>query len=145
MEKVQPNIISVRVNVRAPIRFVWDYWTKTEHIINWNNASEDWFTPFAENNLQVGGVFLYRMEAKDGSFGFDFSGKYNQIILNHQIDYTLDDGRKVNIMFFSHDDFTEVVETFEAENMNSLELQQMGWQAILNNFKKYTESSIIDI
>jgi uncharacterized protein YndB with AHSA1/START domain len=112
-----------------------------EHITKWSNASDDWHTPYAENDLRVDGKFLSRMEAKDGSFGFDFGGVYNDVKNQELIAYTLGDGRKVNIHFTNKDGGTKVVETFEAEDENSLELQKTGWQAILNNFKNYVESN----
>lgn len=104
-----------------------------------NQASDDWHTPFAENELTAGAKFLYRMEAKDGSFGFNFTGVYDEVQTHKNIFFTLDDGRKVEVIFVSGDNTTEVVETFEAESHHSIQLQQQGWQAILDNFKKYTE------
>ncbi len=108
--------------------------------MQWNNASEDWHTPHAENDLQAGGKFLSRMEAKDGSFGFDFGGVYDVVADHEYIEYTIGDGRKVKITFRGNSNETKVVETFEAENTHSSEIQEDGWQAILNNFKKYAES-----
>ncbi len=134
------TVITVQAAINAPVEKVWDCWTKPEHITNWNNASDDWHTPHAENDLRVGGNFTTRMEAKDGSFGFDFGGVYSDVRINEYIAYTLDDGRKVNITFSVIAGTTQLVEKFEAENQNTIELQQGGWQAILNNFKKYTES-----
>ncbi len=133
--------ITVEVTVSAPIEKVWEFWVKPEHILNWNNASDDWHTPTAENDLRVGGKFVYRMEARDQSFGFDFNGVYDTVKHNEQINYTIEGGRKVNISFIGNGNETKVIETFEAENENPLELQQTGWQAILDNFKKYTESN----
>ncbi len=133
--------ITVRVTIKTPLEKVWNYWTKPEHIIKWNNASEDWHTPRAENDLRIGGKFLSRMEAKDGSFGFDFWGIYDEVIPNQLIAYTLGDDRKVRIDFTTQNNETEIVEEFEAENENSVELQQQGWLAILTNFKKYVESN----
>ena len=133
--------ITVEAAIAAPIEKVWQYWTEPQHIIQWNNASEDWHTPHAENDLKEGGRFMSRMEAKDGSFGFDFGGTYTLVETNKQIEYTLDDDRKVSIHFISKGNATTVVETFEAENMNSIELQKSGWQAILDNFKKYVDGS----
>jgi uncharacterized protein YndB with AHSA1/START domain len=135
----QKDFITVETLIHAPIEKVWAFWTKPEHITQWNNASEDWHTPRAENDLQVGGKFLSRMEAKDGSFGFDFEGIYDSIITNEKISYTLLDDRKVTISFLPTENGVQVTETFEAETMNTLELQKMGWQAILNNFKNYVE------
>ena len=141
METPNKTTITVEAAIVAPIEKVWKYWTEPQHITQWNNASEDWHTPHAENDLKEGGRFTSRMEAKDGSFGFDFGGTYTLVETNKQIEYTLDDGRKVSINFTSQGNETTVGETFEAENMNSIELQKGGWQAILDNFKKYVENS----
>jgi uncharacterized protein YndB with AHSA1/START domain len=133
--------ITVETTVQAPVEKVWEYWTEPTHIKQWNSASEDWHTPIAENDLRVGGNFLSRMEAKDGSFGFDFGGTYDEVKLHEVIAYSLGDGRKVAITFKGQDQVTQVVETFDAETENSAELQQQGWQAILDNFKKYAEAT----
>ncbi len=133
--------IIVETTVQAPVEKVWEYWTKPTHITKWNTASEEWHTPYAENDLQVGGKFLSRMEAKDGSFGFDFGGVYDDVRLNEGIAYTLEDGRKVTINFIRQGDETKVIETFDAENSNPIEMQEAGWQAILDNFKKYINNS----
>lgn len=132
--------ITVEATINAPLEKVWKIWTTPAHIMKWNNASDDWHTPTAENDLRVGGKFLSRMEAKDGSFGFDFWGIYDDVKTNERITYTMDDGRKVEIIFKSQGNTTIVTETFEAEGENSVELQQQGWQAILNNFKMHAES-----
>jgi uncharacterized protein YndB with AHSA1/START domain len=132
--------VTVETTVQTPVERVWKYWTEPKHISKWNNASEDWHTPFAENDLRVGGKFLSRMEAKDGSFGFDFSGVYDEVRINEGISYTLDDGRKVSITFIRQENETKIIQTFESENTNPIELQEAGWQAILDNFKKYTEN-----
>lgn len=134
-------MIKVEATVNAPIQKVWAFWTSPEHIVNWNNASEDWHTPKAENDLHVGGKFVFTMAARDGSVSFDFNGIYDEVVENQAIEYTLEDGRKVKIAFKSVGDRTEIIETFEAENQNPPELQQAGWQAILDNFKKYTEEN----
>ena len=141
MQTTTKPTITIQTNVKAPVLKVWNYWTKPEHIIKWNQASDDWHTTRAENDLRVGGRFLARMEAKDGSFGFDFGGIYDEVKENEYIEYTIGDGIKVKIIFTSQNDKTEIVETFEAENTNSLEMQKGGWQAILDNFKKYTEAN----
>lgn len=133
--------ITVTTHVNAPIEKVWEFWTLPKHITHWNNASDDWHTPHATNDLKTGGKFNFRMEAKDGSFGFDFEGIYDKIETNQVIDYTITDGRKVHILFEALGDTTVITERFEAEEVNSIELQLTGWQAILNNFKKYTESN----
>jgi uncharacterized protein YndB with AHSA1/START domain len=138
---METSRITVETTVHTPIEKAWRYWTEPEHITKWNNASDDWHTPFAENDLRVGGKFLSKMEAKDGSFGFDFSGVYDEVRINEGISYTLDDGRKVSITFISQEDETKIIETFESENINPIELQREGWQAILDNFKKHTEIS----
>lgn len=134
-------VITVENNIDAPVEKVWEYWTKPEHITKWNNASDDWHTPRAENDLRPGGTFAARMEARDGSMGFDFGGVYDDVRTNEYIEYTLGDGRKVNVTFTPRGNATQVVENFEAESTNSLEMQKGGWQAILDNFKKYTESN----
>jgi uncharacterized protein YndB with AHSA1/START domain len=134
--------ITVQAVINAPVEKVWKLWTTPEHITKWNNASDDWHTPRAENDLRVGGKFLYRMESKDGSFGFDFVGVYDEIRRNELIAYTIADERKVRVTFTKNNDVeTKVVETFEAESTNPLEIQRDGWQAILNNFKKHIEAS----
>ena len=134
------NVIRVQVTVNAPIEKVWFFWTNPEFIIKWNNASDDWHTTKAENNLIVGGKFSSRMEAKDGSEGFDLWGTYDEIVYPERITYTMGDGRKAEIDFIDISDMTEIIESFEAETENSLELQQGGWQAILDNFKKLVEN-----
>ena len=131
--------ITIKTLINAPVEDVWTRWTGPEHIKKWNNASEDWQTTTAENDLRVGGTFLSRMEAKDGSFGFDFFGSYDEVKLHEVIAYTLGDGRKVKVTFAGKDNQTEVVEAFEAEGLHSIKMQRAGWQAILDNFKRYTE------
>ena len=134
------TMITVEATVNAPVEKVWKFWNLPEHITQWCNASDDWHAPHAENDLRVGGKFLTRMEAKDKSFGFDFNGIYDKVVPNQLISYAIEGGRKVKIEFISKGDKTQVIETFEPENENPLEMQKDGWQAILNNFKKYTES-----
>lgn len=141
MEKIKKQSITVQTTVKAPIDKVWKYWTLPEHIIHWNYAGDSWHTPFANNDLKVGGKFLSRMEAKDRSEGFDFEGVYDTVKTNEVIEYTLADTRKVRIDFTADGDETKIVETFEAEDENPIELQKDGWQAILYNFKKYTETN----
>jgi len=140
METTDKAIIIVDAIINVPIDRVWKFWTLPEHITQWNNASDDWHTPRAENDLRVGGNFLSRMKAKDGSFGFDFTGVYDEVKTNEQIAYTIPDGRKVHIGFTTTSNYTTIVESFEAENINSIELQKDGWQSILDNFKRYAES-----
>ena len=131
--------ITIKSTVKAPIEKVWKCWSEPEHIKKWNNASEDWHTTQAENDLRAGGKFSSRMEAKDGSFGFDFSGVYDEVKLYEVIAYTLGDGRKVKIIFVGEENKTDITEVFEAENTYPIDKQKEGWQAILDNFKKYTE------
>jgi len=135
------TIVSVHVIIHAPVEKVWEYFNSPEYIVKWNFASDDWFSPSATNDLRVGGKFNYRMEAKDGSFGFDFYGVYDEVIENELIEYTLGDNRKVKIMFYAMANKTEVVENFETEEENTVELQRTGWQAILDNFKKQVENN----
>ncbi|HEY5407435.1 MAG TPA: SRPBCC family protein [Ginsengibacter sp.] len=141
METENKTAITVMSIVNVPVEKVWKYWTMPEHITQWNQASEDWHTTRAENDLRTGGSFSSRMEAKDGSFGFDFGGVYDSIIPNSYIEYTLGDGRKVIVNFEAEGNKTTVTENFEAENTNSIELQKTGWQAILDSFKKYAETN----
>src|SRR6478672_10556378 len=140
METANKTRITVETTVNAPIQKVWDYWTKPEHITKWNAASDDWHTPWAENDLRVGGKFKNRMEAKDGSFGFDFEGIYDQVIPNQEITYTLGDGRKATTWFAEQGGKTHLTTTFDSETQNDPEFQKQGWQAILNNFVKYVEN-----
>lgn len=131
--------LTVRVNIKSQIDKVWTCWTEPKHITKWNFASDDWHTPYAENDLRPGGKFLWRMEAKDGSFGFDFAGTYEEVRPLEFISYSLGDIRKVKIEFIPNNGGTDLIETFDAEDTNSLEQQRQGWQAILNNFKAYVE------
>lgn len=141
METANKTKITIEATVKAAKEKVWEFWTRPEHITKWNYASDDWHTPHAENDLRPGGKFLSRMEAKDGSFGFDFGGVYDAVKPNTHIAYTIDDGRKVSINFTGSGNETRVVSIFEAETENSIEMQKGGWQAILNNFKKYVEGN----
>ena len=133
--------ITIETIVQAPIEKAWEYWTAPKHITQWNNASEEWHTPYAENDLRIGGKFKARMEAKDGSEGFDFTGTYDDLKENKTISYTIGDGRKVFINFDGDDHQTRITETFEAESSHPADMQKAGWQAILDNFKKYTETN----
>lgn len=132
--------ITVAVIINSNIKNVWSAWVTPEDIIIWNTASDDWHTTSAQVDLQVGGEFSARMEAKDGSFGFDFKGVYQKIIKNQLIEYVLEDGRKVAVEFESTANGTKVTETFDPETENSIEMQKAGWQSILNNFASYVES-----
>jgi uncharacterized protein YndB with AHSA1/START domain len=141
METKEKTVITVKNTINAPVAKVWEYWTKPEHIIKWNTPSEDWHTPRAENDVRVGGSFLSRMEAKDGSMGFDFGGVYDVVRNNEYMEYTIGDGRKVRVNFTGKGNTTEIVESFEAEDIHSIDMQKGGWQAILDSFKKYTEAA----
>ncbi|MBC7450433.1 MAG: SRPBCC family protein [Cytophagales bacterium] len=132
--------ITIQANVQVPVAKVWKLWTTPEDILQWNSASSDWHTTKAENDLRVGGKFTSRMEAKDGSVGFDFWGVYDEIITHQKIEYTLGDGRKVVVLFTDNGGETNIVSTFEAENQNSIEMQKYGWLAILISFKTYAEA-----
>lgn len=133
--------ITVQTLVHAPIDKVWKCWTNPQDVMKWNNASDDWHTPWAKNDLQKGGRFSFRMEAKDGSFGFDFGGEYTNVVANKLIEYKLGDNRKVSVAFSESGNETRVEETFEAETENSLDMQRSGWQSILDNFKRYVEAN----
>jgi uncharacterized protein YndB with AHSA1/START domain len=133
--------VTVESTINAPVEKVWKFWNLPEHVTKWCSPSEDWHAPKAENDLTVGGKFSTRMEAKDGSFGFDFGGVYDEVKTNELIEYTMSDGRKVIIQFTANGNETKVVETFDAENEHPVDFQKAGWQAILDNFKKYTEAN----
>ena len=133
--------ITVEATIAADRNKVWDYYTNPEHITKWNFASDDWQCPRAENDMRVGGKYSSRMEAKDGSWGFDFEAVYDEVLDNERFIYTIADGRKVNVNFESLGDKTKVTVVFETENQNPIEMQKGGWQAILDSFKKYAESN----
>lgn len=139
METQEKTVITVEAIINAPVAKVWESWTKPEHIVKWNNASDDWHTTKSENDLKTGGKFSSRMEAKDGSMGFDFWGIYDDVQTNKYIESTMGDGRKIKVTFTADGDKTKVVESFEAEGTHSIEMQRGGWQNILDSFKKYTE------
>jgi len=141
MATQEKTVLTVKASVNAPVEKVWDYWNTPAHITQWNSASEDWHSPRSENDLRAGGKFSHRMEAKDGSFGFDYAGVYDVVTPNKYLEFTLGDGRKVTVEFTANGDSTQINESFEAESTNSLELQQGGWQAILDSFKKYAENN----
>ena len=134
--------ITVQTIVNAPIEKVWEYWNKPEHITGWALASSEWEVPSAENDLSVGGKFKTRMQARDGSEGFDFEGVYDAVKENEFIEYTMTDGRRVKVTFSATPEGVEIIESFEPEEENSEEIQRSGWQAILDNFKKYTEGRL---
>ncbi len=134
--------VTVRATVKAPIETVWRAYTSPEHVTRWNFASEDWHCPSAEIDLIVGGKHWARMEARDGSFGFDFEGVYEEIKPQEMISLVLDDGRKVRATFSDIEGATIVETVFEAESENPIEMQRDGWQAILDNFKAHAESIV---
>lgn len=133
--------ITVETMISADVKKVWEYYITPEHITKWNFASDDWHCPKAENDLRVGGKLKSRMEAKDGSFGFDFEAVYDEVIDHKKITYTMADGRRASTEFENHNGKIKVTTIFDAENENPIDMQRDGWQAILNNFKKYVESN----
>lgn len=132
--------ITIETEVEAPLPEVWSAWVGPDHITGWNFAIDEWCCPSAELDLSVGGRFSYRMEAKDGSVGFDFEGTFTQLAIEKLIHFELDDGRPVSVEFVQIKNGIRVIEPFEAEDENSAEQQKQGWQSILNNFKKYVDS-----
>ena len=132
--------IKIQTEILAPLPLVWSSWTTPDDIICWNFASDDWCCPRAECQLRDGGKFSYRMEAKDGTMGFDFEGEFISVQTNRKIEFALGDERKVRVSFSEQSGTTTVTEEFEAENVHSAEQQKDGWQCILNNFKKHVES-----
>ncbi|WP_214816655.1 SRPBCC family protein [Exiguobacterium sp. s131] len=133
---MESNVVTISALVDAPIDTVWKLWTDPDHIKQWNHASDDWHTTEAENDLRIDGKFRSRMEAKDQSMAFDFEGVYEEVEVNELIQYRLEDERRVRISFSSEGDQTKVVEVFDAESMNPVEMQRLGWQAILDNFTR---------
>lgn len=140
METQNNKTITVEVIVNAPVSKVWELWNGPQHIQNWCFASDDWHAPYSENDLRIGGKQKTTMAAKDGSFSFDFEGTYTNIDEPKLIEYTIADGRKVKVVFNDEGSGTRVSETFEMENIHPEEMQRGGWQAILDNFKKYVEA-----
>ncbi len=133
------TFITVNTSIIAPLNRVWDCWTNPQHITRWNFASDDWCCPSAENDAVSGGHFSWRMEAKDGSMGFDFAGTYDKVEKHKAIRYRLGDGRRVEITFLQEGESIQLTESFEAEGTHTDEQQRAGWQAILENFRKYVE------
>jgi len=132
--------ITVEATANAPVADVWKAWNTPGDIMKWNTPDPSWHTPSSENDLRVGGKFKNRMEAKDGSFGFDFEGIYDKVELHKEITYTMPDGRTATTLFTSQDSNTYIETTFDAETENDPEFQKQGWQAILDNFVNYVES-----
>jgi uncharacterized protein YndB with AHSA1/START domain len=141
-EKKHPVRITIETEIRLPVDRVWELWTGPEHIVRWNAASPDWHTTAATNDLREGGRFSFRMEARDGSAGFDFGGTYHHVIPGQIFGYTMGDGREAEVRFSVAGGVTRITETFEAENVNPPELQKAGWQAILDHFRSYAEGSV---
>ena len=131
--------ITVQAIINAETEKVWDFYTNPKHIIHWNFADPSWHCPSAENDMKIGGTYKARMEAKDGSFGFDFEAIYTEIIEGKEFTYGFE-GRTVHVLFETLENQTSLVISFDHENENDIELQKGGWQAILNNFKNYTEA-----
>jgi len=141
METTARKTITVETMVNSPIEKVWSCWSEPRHITKWCQASDDWHAPYADNDLRTGGKFKTTMAAKDGSFSFDFEGVYDNVEKYKVIEYKISDGRSVKIVFTPTDNSTKIIETFEAEDTHSIDMQRTGWQAILDNFKKYTEAN----
>ncbi|MEQ9187831.1 MAG: SRPBCC family protein [Cryomorphaceae bacterium] len=135
-------MITVEISVNAPLNTVWECWTRPEHITQWNFASDEWCCPSASNDLRPGGSFNWRMEAKDGSVGFDFTGTYELVEVGRSIVSQLGDGRHVQIHFHEESDGVRLTESFETEGSHTDEQQRQGWQAILGNFKAYVETRV---
>ncbi|MGC4232921.1 MAG: SRPBCC family protein [Niabella sp.] len=133
--------ITVEATVKAPVEKVWEQYTSPKHIVKWNNASDDWHTTKAENDLRPGGRFLSRMEARDGSSGFNFEGIYDNVKIYECISYTMTDGRKAEVVFADENNETRITVTFDAENENPVDMQREGWLAILNSFRNYAETN----
>ena len=131
--------ITVTITTSSSLKSVWDKWTGAEHIVNWNFASDDWHCPKATNDPRTGGKFSSTMASKDGTMSFDFEGMYDEVIPHQLIAYTMPDGRKVQVTFHTENDITTVTEIFDPETENPVDLQKAGWQAILDNFKRYVE------
>ena len=133
--------IQIEASIKSALPKAWAYWTKPEHITKWNFAIPEWHCPSAANDLKIGGKYSARMEAKDGSFGFDFEATYDEVIPQKKLTYTIADGRKVTTSFEQLGELTKVTTVFVAEAQNPVEMQKQGWQAILNNFKMYCEGN----
>jgi uncharacterized protein YndB with AHSA1/START domain len=140
MATVKRPIIEIETIVRRPVQQVWTLWTSPEHITQWNAASDEWYCPAAENEVREGGAFSWRMEAKDGSMGFDFAGTYQEVHPPLKLVSKLEDGREIVVEFTETDEGTHVNERFEADSPESLDMERAGWQAILDRFKRYAEN-----
>ena len=133
--------ITVEATVNVPVEKVWQAWNNPTDIMKWNTPDPSWHTPRSENDLRLNGKFKNRMEAKDGSFGFDFEGTYDKVDLHKEIAYTMPDGRTATTLFADKEGKTTLTTTFDPETENAPEFQKQGWQAILNSFVKYVESN----
>jgi uncharacterized protein YndB with AHSA1/START domain len=140
MKTAERTKITIEAMVNAAANKAWNVWTNTEDIVKWSTPSPEWGTKKASHELKDGGSFNYRMEANDGSMGFDFGGTFDRVVPGKHLDYTIGDGRKVITTFTEQNGQTHIVQTFEAEDQNTIEMQRGGWQAILNSFKAYVES-----
>jgi uncharacterized protein YndB with AHSA1/START domain len=140
MTTISKAAITIEATVKAPVEKVWEYWSEPKHITKWNQASPDWHTPNAENDLRKDGKFKSTMAAKDGSVSFDFEGVYTAVEKYKLIEYAMADGRTVKVIFSSNGPETKVIETFDPETENPIDMQRAGWQAILDSFKQYTEA-----
>jgi uncharacterized protein YndB with AHSA1/START domain len=136
----QGTKITVEATANAPVETVWTVWNNPNDIMKWNTPDPSWHSPSSKNDLRLGGKFKNRMEAKDGSFGFDFEGTYDSVVTNKEISYTMGDGRQATTIFTEQDGKTHLATTFDPEMENDVEFQKQGWQAILNNFVNYVES-----
>lgn len=132
--------IEIQTLINKGNKQVWEAYTMPEHIVHWNFATSEWHCPKAQNDLRVGGEYFARMEAKDGSFGFDFKAIYTEITPEKSFTYRLEDNREVSVAFLKEGENTKIIIVFDAETVNPIEMQRAGWQAILNHFKLYTES-----
>src|SRR6185369_6741457 len=132
--------ITVQATVLADAKKTWNYYTEPKHITKWNFADPSWHCPTAENDMRVGGKYNARMEAKDGSFGFDFGAIYKEVVMGEKFTYEMGDGRQASVTFKDLGGKTEVTVVFDPETVNPIEMQKGGWQAILNSFKNYTET-----
>jgi uncharacterized protein YndB with AHSA1/START domain len=136
---MKENAITVQVTLATSAEKAWDYFTNPEHIVNWCFASPDWHCPKSSNDVRVGGKMVSTMAARDGSMSFDFEGMYSEVREHEFLAYAMPDGREVQVKFESEGEITNVIETFDLEDMNPLEMQRAGWQAILDNYKKLVE------
>jgi uncharacterized protein YndB with AHSA1/START domain len=141
METKERSAITIQTSVKAPIEKAWKYWSEPDHITRWATASDDWHAPYADNDLRTDGKFKTTMAAKDGSFSFDFEGTYTKVEPHKVIEYIMSDGRRAKVVFTADEMETKIMETFDPEAENHVDMQRDGWQAILNNFKRYTEAN----